>query len=208
MKSFVEPEILYLIASLSGLIYWLVVFIRAYLLKKRTGKSVNVAPGSLKEKILWLGWFFVIVLWIAVPFMAGLDNVKHLFQPFWNWSGASSFWTGVTMILLGYAGTWWCYWALGKYWRLGVNWKEKGALITHGPYAFMRHPLYFFQIGMVLGIFVLLPNIYVLTLLIVQLLCVTSKIHDEEKYLSATHGDQYKNYTRKTGTLWPKFRWD
>ena len=65
---------------------------------------------------------------------------------------------GALIALSGHAGTLWCYTVLGDNWRIGINRKEKTALITNGPYKFVRHPIYLFQIMILIGMVFLLPT--------------------------------------------------
>jgi protein-S-isoprenylcysteine O-methyltransferase Ste14 len=106
--------------------------------------------------------------------------------------------------LSGHAGTLWCYAVLGDNWRIGINRKETTALITNGPYKFVRHPIYFFQIMILIGIVFLLPTPFSFMILLIHIACVVMKALDEEAYLKNIHGHEYLTYLTQTGMLLPR----
>ena len=107
-------------------------------------------------------------------------------------------------MLGGFAGTRWCYAALGDAWRMGIRRREKTTLVKNGPYRYVRHPIYLFQIAMLLGAILFLPTPFSFILLFVHLLCVVIKAVDEEAYLLRVHGSEYQVYLSSTGRLLPK----
>jgi protein-S-isoprenylcysteine O-methyltransferase Ste14 len=187
----------------SALIYWAGVFIQVRRIRRQIGRSPNVRPRGLKERLLWLGWFFVILGWLGQPF--ALNRIDHpvfrLFSPFVHPAGLV---LGLLLMAGGYLGTLWCYSALGTAWRMGVSRREKTALVGHGPYRYVRHPIYLFQIMMLLGVIFLLPTACSVILLAVHLACVILKSLDEEAYLLAVHGSEYQDYLSKTGRFLPR----
>lgn len=168
--------------------------LRALQLKRRTGRLPNVRPRTAKERILWAGWLFVAAGWAAAPFCPGWVSLE---SPF-------SFDAGVTAVLAGLAGTVWCHRAMGDAWRVGVRNDEKTPLVTGGPYRRLRHPIYFFQIVILAGVFLTAPSALSLSILVLHRLLVAVKITDEERHLERLHGPLYKEYKARTGALWPK----
>src|SRR6188508_3223083 len=75
---------------------------------------------------------------------------------------------GIVLTVVGYACTLWCYAAMGNAWRICVNPKEKNQLVTSGPYRRMRHPIYSFQIVMLIGALLLLPTVFTALILAVH----------------------------------------
>lgn len=111
---------------------------------------------------------------------------------------------GIALMVAGYLGTLWCYSAMGDAWRIGVNRTEKNSLITTGPYHRMRHPIYSFQVLMLLAAALLLPTAISLAILLVHLICVWIKATDEEAYLRTVHRSTYDDYIASTGRLFPR----
>jgi protein-S-isoprenylcysteine O-methyltransferase Ste14 len=189
-----------LAVSAAALIYWGGVAIHARRIRKRIGKSANLKPRTSKEKILWINWAFMILGWLLQPVFL-FDN-KALPAA---WLTPTTLAIGLTLIILGYAATLWCYASMGDTWRIGVNRQEKTSLITRGPYRVIRHPIYAFQIVMLLGSAWLLPTIFSLVIIAVHFVCVQFKAADEEAYLLGVHGETYQSYLNRTGRLLPKF---
>jgi protein-S-isoprenylcysteine O-methyltransferase Ste14 len=201
------PEHLYLrraIVLAGVLIYWIGVMIQARRVRKRIGRSPNLRPRGAKERVLWAGWALVIITWMTQAFLAGgesfllsLWSIPVLFGPVGLAIGAA-------LTLAGYAGTLWCYAAMGDAWRIGIDSGEKNALVSNGPYRFVRHPIYLFQVVMLAGAVFLLPTVMALLILLIHLTCVLIKASDEEKFLLSTHGSSYGQYLATTGRLFPK----
>ena len=194
-----------LVCFASCLIYWVGVWAQARRVRKQIGHSPNLKPHGAKEKLLWLGWFLVIAVWLVQPLLLGSAHPKPaltFFAPLLHPVGLTS---GLLLVLLGYVGTLWSYVAMGDAWRIGVDTKEKNVLISRGPYRWVRHPIYSFQIVMLAGVALLLPTPVSFTVLTTHYICVLIKASDEEKYLVTVHGEAYREYLSRTGSLFPKF---
>jgi protein-S-isoprenylcysteine O-methyltransferase Ste14 len=189
----------------SGLIYWGGVLVQARRIRKRIGRSPNLKPRGAKEQALWVGWFVVILAWIGQPFLVGTTVVKPGLA---SWPGLlhpASLLAGLVLVVLGYAGTLWTYAAMGDTWRIGVDPKERTALVSRGPYRWVRHPIYLFQIVMLAGAALLLPTVVSFATLAAHWTCVLIKAGDEERYLTMVHGAAYRDYLSRTGRLFPRW---
>ena len=194
----------------SGLIYWAGVLIQAQRVRRKIGRSPNMTPRTAKERVLWLGWMLVIAVWIGQPFFIGGQNAAAG-KNAWAFVRlcpqmlhVAVFITGLALVAAGYAATLWCYAIMGSAWRIGVNEQEKNALVTSGPFARVRHPIYALQAVMLAGAVLLLPTACSVALLAFHLVCVWLKAADEEAYLLATHGEAYRAHIARTGRLLPK----
>ena len=188
----------------SALVYWAGVFIQARRVRKQIGRSPNIRPRGSKERLLWLGWLIVILGWFGQPFFLGgfhsrfFSLIPVLLHPL-------ELVLGIVLIVGGYAGTLWCYAALGDAWRIGVRKREKTALVSQGPYRLVRHPIYLFQTIMLGGVVFLVPTPFLVLLLGIHLTCIFIKAFDEEAYLRDVHGSAYLDYLSKTGRFLPRF---
>jgi len=190
------------VVFLSAFVYWAGVWIQARRVRKQIGRSPNLKPRGTKEKILWLGWFVVILVWLGQPFLIqrelpGLQLASWLLNSF-------TLASGLILVLAGYGCTLWCYRVMGNAWRIGINPREKNFLVTGGPYGTVRHPIYLFQILMLAGVVLLLPTLCSVLILVIHLVCVFIKASDEESYLRSVHGKDYEEYLARTGRLLPK----
>jgi protein-S-isoprenylcysteine O-methyltransferase Ste14 len=194
-----------IIVFLSAVIYWGGVIVNIYRVRKHIGRTPNIKPKGFKERLLWTGWFIVISGWILQPLIINSCRGNFLlsFSPLFD----NDYFviSGTILIIAGYAGTLWCYSALGDSWRIGVNQKEKTPLIDLGPYRVVRHPIYLFQILMLIGASVLLPTLLSVIIILIHSICILIKALDEEAYLLVTHYDEYSNYMSRTGRFFPRF---
>jgi protein-S-isoprenylcysteine O-methyltransferase Ste14 len=187
----------------SVLLYWGGVLVQARRVRRRIGKSPNLKPRGTKERLLWAGWMLVIIGWLAEAFLIGRLDVSG-FRIVTGLSNTVGLVIGLSVVALGYAGTLWCYSAMGDLWRIGIDHTKKVALVSIGPYRYIRHPIYSFQMVMLFGAFWLLPAGFSLGLVLAHLICVRIKAADEEAYLLTTLGDEYHHYLARTGRLFPR----
>jgi protein-S-isoprenylcysteine O-methyltransferase Ste14 len=194
-----------IIVTGSALIYWAGVSVQIHRVRQRIGRSPNVGPRGLKEKLLWLGWLLVVTAWAGQPFLVGrFDNPLFFFIPFLV--HPIGLLLGMLIMLGGYAGTVWCYAALGDAWRMGIRRHEQTTLVKDGPYRYVRHPIYLFQIVMLVAVFFLLPTPFSILILALHLACVLIKSRDEELHLLRIHGSLYRAYISETGSILPKWK--
>jgi len=188
----------------SGTLYWVGVFLLAAVIRRRTGQSANLKPQTAKERVLWSGWLIVVVGWIVQPLTVPDIASGPLFAMISPLDQSVGLVAGALLIVGGQVGTYWCYWAMGNSWRVGVNRKKAICLVTRGPYARVRHPIYAFQTMMLLGAACLLPTLMSVLLVALQLVCSYFKALDEERYLTNSLGSSYASYRNRTGWLWPR----
>ncbi len=193
------------IVFISALVYWVGVVVNIYRVRRHIGRSPNIKPAGFKERLLWTGWFIVIAVWITQPLVIGKYSSTSLFSFIPSSLNNYGLLTGIILVALGYAGTLWCYSALGDSWRIGVNKKETTSLIEHGPYRTIRHPIYLFQILMLTGAAFLLSTLFSIMIIIIHFICILIKSLDEEAYLLGRHGPEYRKYLSRTGRFFPKF---
>jgi len=189
----------------SAAAYWAGVLVEARQVRRRIGRSPNVRPRGGKERALWFGWFLVIVLWFSLPFLTGRGETSWL-MPVAFLRHPLAFGAGLLLIAAGHAGTYWCYAAMGDTWRMGINRREKNRLVTGGPYQRVRHPIYLLQLVLLAGAALLLPSPLAFFALGFHFVCATIKATDEESYLLALHGDEYRDILSRTGRFLPRWR--
>jgi protein-S-isoprenylcysteine O-methyltransferase Ste14 len=75
-------------------------------------------------------------------------------------------------------------------------------LVTSGPYAFVRHPVYLGEIVLMIGIALQFLSVWALVLLALQLACQFLRMSNEERVLLAAFPD-YADYMARTARLVP-----
>ncbi len=80
-------------------------------------------------------------------------------------------------------------------WRSGIDEHQReGKLVTEGPFARSRNPLFLAVMTGQLGFFLALPSVFTLVCLIVGVLVITRQAREEEKALAHQFGEVYKEY--------------
>ncbi|MCJ7683226.1 MAG: isoprenylcysteine carboxylmethyltransferase family protein [Desulfobacteraceae bacterium] len=82
-------------------------------------------------------------------------------------------------------------------WRVGVLEDQQTDLIEGGIYRFSRNPYFLSYLIMFAAYTVLLQNIILLVLSIAGFAMIHAMVLKEEKYLTALHGDKYRQYQER-----------
>ncbi len=99
--------------------------------------------------------------------VAGFSAVAvHLVQPNWMWWAtlhlpASVRWGGVGLGTLGLALLVWVHRTLGRNFSHTLTIRQQHRLVTHGPYRWVRHPMYTAFVSLILAISLLLDDLFV-----------------------------------------------
>ncbi len=67
----------------------------------------------------------------------------------------------------------------------------------------MRDPIAFGLYFLLIGSFLLIPNIYTFIIILANIISFDVKVRDEEKFLSKRFGDNYSIYKKKVGRYFP-----
>jgi len=109
-------------------------------------------------------------------------------------------------LLLALAGIGFAFWArstLGRNWSGRVTIKEDHELVTTGPYAWVRHPIYTGALLGFSGSALALGRVGGLFSVAIMLCIFIRKIHLEEKVMGQHFGERYAEYKRRTKALIP-----
>jgi protein-S-isoprenylcysteine O-methyltransferase Ste14 len=177
--------------------------LRTWLQLRRTGESgfkgISGRPGSLE----WIaGVLFVVA--IAVGVAAPVLDVAGALEPLDALDSAGVRATGVAIFLVGLVGTVYAQVAMGDSWRIGVDEEERTALVTSGPFALVRNPIFAAMVPASLGLALLVPNVAALAGLAALWLVLEIQVRlVEEPYLLRAHGDAYREYAARVGRFVP-----
>jgi protein-S-isoprenylcysteine O-methyltransferase Ste14 len=112
-------------------------------------------------------------------------------------------WTGVALCVLGFGLAIGARWHLGRNWGMPMSRKEQPELVTSGPYAFMRHPIYtgliVAMVGSAIGV-----NIYWAVMLVPVGGYFIFSARREEGVMLQQFPEQYAAYMARTGMLLPR----
>jgi protein-S-isoprenylcysteine O-methyltransferase Ste14 len=116
----------------------------------------------------------------------------------------------VAAVVLAVASNLWCLRAvktLGKQWTYAARVVEGHELITEGPYAIVRNPIYLGMFGLMVATGMVFSPWWVLALAILVFLVGNRiRIHAEEKLLREAFGDQFDEYSRRVPAFFPGVR--
>jgi protein-S-isoprenylcysteine O-methyltransferase Ste14 len=143
-------------------------------------------------------------------FSAWLGLIAYMLNPAWMaWSAAPLpgwlRWAGAAMVMAAIPLLYWMFRSLGMNVTDTVAIRRQHSLVTHGPYRWIRHPLYTFGSLAFAGFSLLTANWFIglAGLLALAVLMVRTPI--EEAKLIERFGDEYRAYMRRTGRFLPRW---
>ncbi len=114
------------------------------------------------------------------------------------WLGQMVFWAGVALSILARE-------TLGRHWAHAAEFQviPGQKLITHGPYAYVRHPIYTAFILLFIGVELLVGSV-IIALAVPLYVLLSWQARQEEKLMDKEFKEQYKKYRQHTGLLLPR----
>lgn len=166
---------------------------------KETGEKVSRrVDGSIMMSIIRI---FGLVLW--------LSPLVYLLNPAWMaWSKIglpeSVRWLGVLLGILCVAGIYWLFSSIGSGITPTSATRKQHALVTSGPYRWVRHPLYTIGSSMFIAFGMMADNWFVALLGTLAFIAMAVRTPKEEANLIEKFGDEYREYMKHTGRFFPK----
>ncbi len=154
------------------------------------------------------GFFLALRMVVALSFL-GLV-LGHAFLPqrmAWATIVLSPWarWAGVILGVVSVFNVRWVLRSLGRSVSETVLTREHQKLVTHGPYRWVRHPLYTTGLLLMLALSLIGASWALLLLGLISLLFIRLLVIPlEEQALIARFGDSYRNYMTTTGCLLPR----
>jgi protein-S-isoprenylcysteine O-methyltransferase Ste14 len=186
-----------------GLYLALAFGVRTWLQVRRTGstgfKGVSGKIGSPE----WLaGVLFVValVVGVAAPILA----LTGIVEPVAALDKTAVHVIGIALFVTGLAGTLAAQVSMGKSWRIGVDKAERTDLVTHGPFALVRNPIFAAMLPTSLGLALMVPSWVAIAGFAALFTALELQVRVvEEPYLRHTHGDRYDDYAGTVGRFLP-----
>lgn len=108
---------------------------------------------------------------------------------------------GCALCVAGIACAVWARFSLGKNWGMPMSIRQKPELVTRGPYAFVRHPIYTAMTFALIGSALVLPAYWALVPLFVVYFVVSAR--REEQDMLAEFPEQYGAYRKRSKMFVP-----
>jgi protein-S-isoprenylcysteine O-methyltransferase Ste14 len=203
-----------LVAALCLTIYWGWVIIKLIRLARQIGKDPNALPRERVGQLMRVLWYpcilaLLVGLWFAAVVpprrlarMSGAWLMGWLWQPAIAWGVAAGV-AGLVCVVCT-AITFVCWRKMGRSWRIGIDPGETLAIVSTGPYRFVRHPIYALRMVINICAFVMAPTLLVLLPATVDFLLLQIEARREERYMESTHGEAYARYKNSVGRFVPR----
>jgi protein-S-isoprenylcysteine O-methyltransferase Ste14 len=192
---------LYLVVLYSVLLCWLI-FGLAIILHRRSRQQEKRKRGRLSILAMGLSGMGFALVWGAQrpPFRGMFPSIP--------WT--EMFLAGVTIVVAA-VSVWFVLAgvrSLGEHWSLAPRLIAGHRLVTTGPYAIVRHPIYTGMLGMMVA-----TGLAVSTWLSLSVAMVLGwygtvlRIRREERLLREAFGDEFEEYARRVPALVPRLPW-
>ena len=176
---------------------------RILLQLRRHGSSgvagVSGTPGSVEW---WGGLLFVGAL--AAGGAAPVLQLTDVVEPIGALDATGVHVAGLVLYALGLGVCVGAQLAMGASWRIGVDESERTDLVTDGPFAVVRNPIYSGVIPLVAGLTLLAPNPVATAAFVALVAALEIQVRlVEEPHLLRAHRTAYRDYASRVGRFLP-----
>ena len=112
--------------------------------------------------------------------------------------------TGFVLGMLSVAFWTWTQVTLDTQWSAQLQLTKDHSLVTTGPYARMRHPLYSAMFGWGVALALLTANWVFVGIAVLMVAGLVWRVPREEQMMLAAFGNEYKVYMQHTGRFFPR----
>ena len=179
----------------------------AFMIKvRRSGERLLPDKGAVQREggrgilILRVVLFFALLAFLGM-YLAGMAWMDTFQFPLPGWLR----WSGFAIGLLSVVFWTWTQIHLDTQWSAQLQLKRNHHLVTTGPYARIRHPLYLAMMGWAASVSLLTTNWIFVAVCVLSIIGVVVRVPKEEQMMIEVFGDEYKAYMQRTGRFTPKF---
>lgn len=186
----------------------MLIAMRLYFMVKvrRSGGRIMPNEEAVKREggqgffILRVAAFFALMAFLGM-YIAGMAWIDLFLFMLPEWLR----WIGFALGILSVAFMTWTQVTLDTQWSAQLQLREDHHLITTGPYARMRHPLYTSTFGWGAALSLLTANWIFFAVSVLAIIGLIVRIPKEEQMMIEAFGDEYKAYMQRTGKFFPKW---
>ena len=171
------------------IIYWRIKALNT----KNTQRLEPAVSRILRALTVLVAIVLLSTTWIPLPW---------LYRLLWR-QGLWPFWLGAAITVGGLLFAIWAREHLGRNWSSSVTIKQNHELITTGPYAVVRHPIYTGILTGFLGLAIALSQVRGLVVVVLIFVGFWAKLSKEEQWMSSQFGETYAKYVDRTAALVP-----
>ncbi|MDE2037828.1 MAG: isoprenylcysteine carboxylmethyltransferase family protein [Patescibacteria group bacterium] len=137
----------------------------------------------------------VILIFIKLSGMRGAFLLWYLHEP-------AARWAGMALTFAGIAVAFWARFNLGRNWGQPMSEKKDAELVTSGPYAYIRNPIYSGIFLAMAGSILVFGMLWILVLVPFAAYILPS-VFAEERIMARLFPDAYPSYKARTKRLIP-----
>jgi protein-S-isoprenylcysteine O-methyltransferase Ste14 len=200
-----SPETVYRIAFFVLLIALLAMRLYFMVKVRRSGGRITPDEQAVKREggrgvfAVRIVAFFALIAFL-VMYLAGAAWIEAFSFALPAWLRWAGFVLGIVSVVF-----WtWTQIHLDTQWSAQLQLKENHHLVTTGPYAHIRHPLYAGMIGWGIALTLLTANWIFFAICALSIAGLLWRIPKEEQMMIDAFGDEYRAYMQDTGRLFPK----
>jgi protein-S-isoprenylcysteine O-methyltransferase Ste14 len=173
---------------------------------RQAGERLLPDKGAVEREgghIVFIARVVVFLLLIAflVMYIIGMAWIDIFSFPLPAWLR----WVGFGLGLVSVVFWTWTQIHLDTQWSAQLQLRTEHQLITTGPYARIRHPLYLGMFGWAIALGLLTANWIFVAMAVLSIAGTIVRIPREEQMMSEAFGNEYTAYMQRTGRFFPKF---
>ena len=177
-------------------VVWILFFLYWQIKAANTKSTQRLEPAA--SRILRV---FVFLIAIALLSTTRIP-LPWLYLQLWR-VGIWPFWLGAVVTIAGLLFAIWAREHLGSNWSRSVTIKQGHELITTGPYAVVRHPIYTGILAGFLGMAIAISQVRGFVAFVLIFLVLWIKLRMEEQWMRSQFGETYATYAHQTAALVP-----
>lgn len=187
--------------QLGALAVFYALFLGRTLLLRQRGTRVIVLGAGKRGVRAWLeiGFMFGLVFWsyeVAAGCLPGAVSLLPRFMQMPLFDSRLATALGVGAIGLGLVIFVLALASFGGAWRVGIDHRAPGPLVTGGVFACSRNPIFVFMDLYFVGTALIQRNAFFLLAAMVAVAGIHFQIREEERFLAGQYGEAYAAYRR------------
>ena len=183
-------------------VLFIIVVKASYLFFARNIVPIVVArSGNALSRVLEALAFFGLIFWLVLVVSYGLHWRFEILPQMLHYElfdATTAKIAGVGLVSLGLIVFVLAFFNFGDSWRMGIDRKAPGALVTRGIFSVTRNPIYVFINSWFIGTFLINGTIVFLVFAVLAFAVQHWQIVREEKFLKQRYGKPYESYLNKT----------
>jgi len=169
------------------------VLVRAAVLRRHGVRAMVF--GQTDKSDFFLVPIMLVIIYSAFANAFGLPMWHFLFRPFWNTPIPG--WVGIALCAASCFGFFLTLIGFGDSFRVGIDDRKPGKLVTSGMFAISRNPIYVCFLLFFSGLFFVHHNIAIAAAVVIFALAIHRQVLREEKFLAQHYDEEYEEYCKK-----------